>query len=164
MVVLTLQTRVAEQDGRALHELNAIERAREAFIRRLLVRDSPPIWSAELWSDSAQNLALQSHHSFSRQAQALSGYIERKGGSFVLQAVLFLAILFGLVGAGRRLRRLGGEEAGHAALIFDSPIATALVLSLLASSWIYPQAPRLFWAIVGRCGVDPDHPGGAQAH
>ena len=92
MVVLTLQTRVAEQDGRALHTLNAIERAREAFIRRLFVRDGPPIWSAELWSDSAQNLVAQSHHSFSRQVQALRGYVERKGGSFVLQAVLFLAI------------------------------------------------------------------------
>ena len=85
MVVLGLQTRVAEQDGRAIHTLNAIERAREAFIRRLFVRDGPPIWSAELWSDSAQNLVAQSHHSLSRQVQALRGYVERKGGSLVLQ-------------------------------------------------------------------------------
>jgi hypothetical protein len=155
MVALTLQTRVSEQDGRALHELNAIELAREAFIRRLLVRDSPPIWSAELWSDSAQNLALQGSHSFALQVQALSGYVERKGSRFILQAILFLAIFFSLVGAGRRVRRLGGEEAGQAALIFHSPFATALVLSLLASGWIYPQMPRLLSAIVGAAALIP---------
>ena len=155
MAVLSLQTRVAEQDGRAVHTLNAVERAREAFIRRLFVRDGAPIWSAELWSESAQNLVTQSHHSLSRQVQTLGGYLERKGSRLLLQGVLFLAILFGLVGARRTLRKLGGDEASHAARVFDSPVATALVLALLASSWIYPEAPRLFWAISGAAAMIP---------
>jgi small-conductance mechanosensitive channel len=155
MIALSLQSRVAEQDGRALHTLNAIERAREAAIRRLFVQDGTPIWSTALWSDSAPNLVAQSHHSLSRQVQALSGYVERKGNSFVLQAGVFLVILFGLVRAGRTLRRRGGDEARHAAPVFDSPVATALVLVLLASSWFYPQAPRLFWAISGAAAIIP---------
>jgi small-conductance mechanosensitive channel len=155
MVLLSLQTRVAEQDGRAIHTLNAIESARETVIRRLFVRDGSPIWGAELWSDSATNLVAQSQHSLSRQAQALGGYVGRKGSSFVLQAALFLAIWFGLVRAGRTLRKLGGDEASHAARVFDSPLATALVLALLASSWIYPEAPRLFWAISGAVAIIP---------
>jgi small-conductance mechanosensitive channel len=155
MVGLGLQTRVAELDGRSLHTLSVIERAREAFIHRLLVRDGPPLWSADLWSDSAQNLMAQSHHSFARQGEALRGYVTRKGGSLVLQAGLFLVILAGLAGASRTLRKLGGDEASRAARVFDSPVATALVLALLASSWIYPQAPRLFWAIVGAAAMIP---------
>jgi small-conductance mechanosensitive channel len=155
MVVLSLQTRVAEQDGRAIHTLTAVERAREAFIRRLAVRDGAPLWSAELWSESAQNLVTQSHTSLSRQVQALRGYVERKGGSFALQGVLFLAILFGLIGVRRTLQKLGGDEASHAARVFDSPLATALVLTLLASSWIYPEAPRLFLAISGAAAMIP---------
>jgi potassium-dependent mechanosensitive channel len=155
MVVLSLQTRVAEQDGRARHTLNAIERAREAVIRRLFVQDAPPLWSAALWSDSAPNLVAQSHHSLSRQVQALRGYVERKGSSFVLQAGLFVVILFGLIQAGRTLGRLGGDEASHAAPVFDSPVATALVLVLLPSSWFFPQAPRLFLAISGVAAIIP---------
>ncbi len=154
-VVLSLQSRVAEQDGRAIHTINAIERAREAFIRRLFVRDGSPIWSTELWSESAQNLGTQGYHSFSRQAQALRGYFERKGSRFVLLAGLLLAILFGLLRARRALRTLGGEAASHAAQVFDSPVATALVLALLASSWIYPEAPRLLAAITGAAAVIP---------
>ncbi|MGO8927849.1 MAG: mechanosensitive ion channel domain-containing protein [Limisphaerales bacterium] len=155
LVVLSLQTRVAEQDGRAIHTLTAIERAREAFIRRLAVRDGAPIWSAELWSESAQNLMAQSHNSLARQVQALRGYLDRKSGSLLMQGVLFLAILFGLIGVRRTLRRLGGDEASHAARVFDSPVATALVLALLATSWIYPEAPRLFLAISGAAAMIP---------
>ncbi len=155
MVILGLQTRVAEQDGRALHTLNAIERAHEAYIRRLAVRDGAPIWSAELWSASGQNLVTQSHNSLSRQVQALGGYLDRKGARLMLQALIFLALLFGLIGVRRTLRRLGGDEASHAARVFDSPIATALVLTLLASSWIYPEAPRLFLAISGAAAMIP---------
>ena len=154
-MLLTLQTQVTEQDGRALHELDAIETVREAYLRRLLVRDSPPIWSPQVWSESAQSLAQQGHRSLSRQVDALRSYIERKRGNIVLQALVFLAIVFVLAGVGRRLRRLGGEETGTSARIFDAPIATALVLSLLASSWIYPQAPRLFWAICGAVALIP---------
>jgi small-conductance mechanosensitive channel len=153
--VLSLQTRVAEQDGRALHTLTAIERAREAFMRRLFVRDGPPLWNAELGSESAQNLVAQSHNSLSRQVQALRGYLERKGAGLMLQGVLFLALCFGLIGVRRTLRRLGGDEASHAARVFDSPVATALVLALLASSWIYPEAPRLFLAIFGAAAMFP---------
>jgi potassium-dependent mechanosensitive channel len=154
-MLLTLQSQVTEQDGRARHELDTVETLREAYLRRLLARDSPPIWSPQVWSESAQNLAQQGHRSLSRQADALRSYIERKRGNIVLQALVFLAIVFVLAGVGRRLRRLGGEEAGSSARIFDAPIATALVLSLLASSWIYPQAPRLFWALCGAVALVP---------
>ena len=50
---------------------------------------------------------------------------------------------------------MGGDETSHAARVFDSPVATALVLALLASSWIYPEAPRLFWAISGAAAILP---------
>jgi small-conductance mechanosensitive channel len=154
-VLLTLQTHVAEQDGRAMHELQTIERVREAYLRRLLVQDSPPIWSPQLWSKSAQNLADQGQRSFSRQVQALKGYLQRKQARVVLQGMLFLAIFLALVAAGRKLRKLGGGQACDAAVIFDAPIATALVLALLASSWMYPQAPRLFWALCGAVALIP---------
>ena len=154
-LLLTLQTRVAQQDGRALHELNGIEAVREAYLRRLVVRDSPPVWGRELWSESTQALAQQSQHSFTRQVDALRGYLQRKQGKVVVQGGVFLAVLLFLIWAGRRLRALGGGEASHAARIFDAPIATALVLALLASSWIYPQAPRLFWALNGAVALIP---------
>jgi small-conductance mechanosensitive channel len=155
MAVLSLQTRVAEQDGRAIHSLRGIERAREAFMRHLFVRDAAPLWNQELWSSSTQDLVAQSHSSISRQVETLDRYVERKGGGFVLQAGLFLVILACLIGMRRVLRRLGGEEAGHAAPVFDSPVLTALVLALLASSWIFPQAPRLFLAISGAVAIIP---------
>ncbi len=154
-VVLSLQTQVAEQDGRSLHTLNAIDRAREAFYRRLFVRDGLPIWSAELWSESAQKLGAQSYESAGRQAQSLHGFAARRSGRLVLLGGLFLVILVGLLRARRVLGEPGGEAASLAGPVFDSPVATALVLAVLASSWIFPGPPRLFTAILGAVGIIP---------
>src|SRR5208283_2831266 len=96
-----------------------------------------------------QSVVEQGNHSLSRQMHALCGYAQRKEDTFLLQIIIFLAILSGLVWAGRKVRSLWAAEAGRVAPIFDVPIATALVLSLLASSWLYPQAPRMLWAILG---------------
>jgi small-conductance mechanosensitive channel len=37
----------------------------------------------------------------------------------------------------------------RAAPVFEMPFTAALILSLLASRWIFPQAPRLLWALIG---------------
>jgi potassium efflux system protein len=152
--VLTLQTRVTEQDGRVLHALATIGRSREAAISHILVRDSPPIWSRQFWS-APQSLLQEGHHWLALQVQALRGYVERTESRFVLHAAIFLALLCLLIGASRELRRRSGADVGSGARIFDAPCATALVLSLFASSWIYTQAPRLFLAISGAAALIP---------
>lgn len=155
-LVLTLQARVSEQDGRARHVLSLIERAHDAFIRRLLVRDSPALWSAQLWSETATNLAQQSNHSLGRQVQALRGYTERKGERLIVQAIIFLALAGGLILLGRTVRPLAAMQgSSRSSVVFDAPVVTALVLAFLASSWIYPQAPRLWWAILGAAALVP---------
>jgi potassium efflux system protein len=39
--------------------------------------------------------------------------------------------------------------------VFERPIATALILALLGSQWIYPEAPRLFWTVLGAFALIP---------
>lgn len=154
-LLLTLQNRVAEQDIKISQSLAAIDHARQDIVGHLLVRDSPPIWSSEL--RAGQKLAQESQHSFSRQYRALAAYTRRKPERFILHGAIFLVVLGLILWARRRLRRQGQEdsELKHAILVFEIPIATALVLSLVASSWIYPQAPRLLWAILGAAALVP---------
>lgn len=155
-LILTLQTRVNEQDARVNQSLNEIENTRQEIVGHLFVRDSLPIWSVELRSNATE-LAHESHYSLGRQWTALSAYANRKISRFVLHGIVFLCLVALVLWARRKLRQRSESEPGfkHGTLVFGTPIATALVLALVASSWIYPQAPRLLWAILGAAALIP---------
>jgi potassium-dependent mechanosensitive channel len=156
-LILKLQSQVTEQDARVSQSLSAIDHAREDIVNHLFVKDSVPVWSIELHPSTAENLAQEGRHSFSRQFAALEAYAQRKQFRFFSQAALFLALMFIIFWVRRKLPAQIGEdsELKHAVLVFEVPVATALVLTLVASSWIYPQAPRLLWAILGAAALIP---------
>jgi len=156
-LILTLQSQVAEQDARVSQSLGAIEHARQDIVTHLFVRDSLPLWSIQLHPNTAQDLAQQGRHSFTRQLAALRAYAQRKQERFYLHGALLLVLIAVVFWVRRKLPREGGEDSDlkHAVLVFEVPLATALVLALVASSWIYPQAPRLLWAILGAAALIP---------
>lgn len=159
--LLVLQGRVAAQNSRVTERLISIEQAREKALKELLVQDSPPLWTAVARSRSAPELMVQERDSYSRQFAALQGYWNREREAFLLHGLLFVALCSLLLWMGKKLRR---QAAAHpdeqpcladAALIFEMPIATGLVLSFLAARWIYPEAPRLLWALLGAVALVP---------
>lgn len=155
-LILTLQTRVNEQDARVNQSITQIENTRQEIVGHLFVRDSLPIWSLELRSNATE-LAHESRYSLGRQWTALSTYAKRKISRFVLHGIVFLCLVALVFWARRKLRERSESEPSlkQATLVFDVPIATALVLALVASSWIYPQAPRLLWAMLGAAALIP---------
>ena len=155
--VLALQSRVAEQNARWQDALAAIRRARDETLDRLLVRDSPPVWSAEVRSRANQNLLEQSRESFTAQLTTLGAYAQRQTLSFALHLGIILLFVAGLYWVRSRVRPWVADEPRLAgvARVFDLPVATALVLSVLVSGWIYPQSPRLLAAILGAAALVP---------
>ncbi|HZT58338.1 MAG TPA: mechanosensitive ion channel domain-containing protein, partial [Pyrinomonadaceae bacterium] len=155
--VLTLQNRVAQQQARVGGALSSIAQARDAALDRLFVRDSPPVWSAEVRARTGQSLVEQSRNSFSTQARALAAYAARQGVSFVIHALVFVVLLAALYRARRRVCARADEEGDlrHAARVFELPVAVAVVLSAVAAVWIYPQPPRIWWAILGAAALVP---------
>lgn len=155
-LILTLQTRVTEQDARVNQALNEIENTRQEIVGHLFVRDAVPIWSIELRTNTTE-LAHQSRYSLRRQWTALNTYAKRKISRFVLHGIVFVCLIALVLWARRKLRERSESEPGlkRATLVFDVPIATALVLALVASSWMYPQAPRLLWAMLGAAALIP---------
>jgi small-conductance mechanosensitive channel len=152
--LLTLLSQIGDLDARVSQMSATVERARVERLSRLFVRDSPGIWTS---STSSQSLAQAGQYSFSRQVKALRAYAERKKERFVMHGLLFVLLLGLLLAARRRVRQRAEHEAGlqHPGFFFEVPISTALLLSLLASGWIYPQAPRLLDAITGAAALLP---------
>jgi potassium efflux system protein len=156
-LVLDLQSQVGEQSARVSLAENAIAEARREMFQRLLVRDGPAIWSSGLWGKPWLALVEESQRSLLRQTSALAAYARRKPGRFLLHGLVLMVLSSFLVWTRRRLRAVRGREDGlrQATLVFEAPIATAIVLSVLISGWIYPQAPRLLWAMAGIATLIP---------
>ena len=154
---LTMQNRVGVQDARIADALRAVAQARDNMLSRLLLRDSAPIWSRTLLSRGAQELQEESLNSLSTQWAALNAYAERQGIRLALGVVVFVGLAMGLYWTRRRAQGLSVKKNGSTLKmsVFETPIATALLLSLLVSRWIYPQAPRLLWVMLGALALIP---------
>jgi small-conductance mechanosensitive channel len=152
---LTTQTRLAAQDARIIDALALITRARERTLTRLLTRDSPPIWESQI--RTPQNLQAESLTSFSTQWRALGSYLQRQLGRLLLGIAIFLALAVILTWARRHTRSVAGDSRATfpESHIFEMPLAAALLVTFLLARWIYPEAPRFLWAVLGALALIP---------
>ena len=152
---LTTQTRLAAQDARITDALALITRARQRTLSRLFTRDSPPIWGSQV--RSPQDLQAESLTSFSTQWTALGSYLQRQLGRVLLGIAIFLAVAAILTGARRHARSLAADSRATfpESQVFEMPLAAALLVTFLLGRWIYPEAPRLLWTVLGALALIP---------
>jgi small-conductance mechanosensitive channel len=156
---------VDEQQAKVAGEVEAVRAARDDAWNRLFERDGVPVW--ELGRSPAPTPAAEAtaagkavpvaQGSFARQDQAVRAYVRRHHTNVGLHVGLIVILAGGLGLASRWVRRWVEADPSlkRATLAFTAPVATALVLSLFAAVWIYPQAPRLFWAGLGAVALVP---------
>jgi potassium efflux system protein len=137
--------------------LYSVRQDRAAAFSQLFVRNGPPLWSVSIESNDKVGLFAQSRDSFASQLNAVAAYIQRRYENVGLQIALLVLLALGFFRLRLRLRLIAATDAAmkQVSLVFASPVGTALVLSLLLSALIYPQAPRLFWAMVGAAALIP---------
>ena len=154
---LRLQSRVTAQNFRITQSLDSIRTARDVTLSRVMHRDSVPLWDADLLTDAGARIAVDSQESRAAQITALEAYLDQNEHRFVLHAAIVALIAFLLYRVRRWIAAWSKTETGleRAAAVFAMPLATALVLSFLGASSIYPEAPRLLWAIVGLVALVP---------
>lgn len=154
---LRLQSRVAAQEFRATEALDAIRQARNASLARVFSRDAPPLWNEEALTRAGERIAGDSQETRETQWDTLRSYAERRSDRIYLHCALFALLAALLYWARRRLMAWVETEPGlqHAGAVVAYPIASALVLALIVSRWVYPQAPRLMWAIIGAAALIP---------
>jgi potassium-dependent mechanosensitive channel len=153
---LTLQNRVAAQDARIADALALIAQTRENALDRLFTPDSAPIWSLDLGSHGTRELRAESSDSIATQWYALSAYAARQTASFSVHTGIVIGLAAGLLWVRRRVQpRLENTGVACSAIVCETPIAAAFLLSMFFSRWFYPQAPRFLWALLGALALIP---------
>ncbi len=159
---------VDEQQAKVAGEVDAVRAARDDAWDRLFERDGVPVWElgraavpaaagtpAVTTAKGKRVPAAQG--TLGRQLQAVRAYILRHETNVGVHAGLIVLLAVGLWVAGRWVHRWAEADPSlkRATLAFTAPIATAFVLTFFAAVWIYPHAPRLFWAALGAGAVMP---------
>jgi potassium efflux system protein len=153
--VLTLQSRLSEEEARVRTALSSIEQAETRALKNIFVRDSRPIWSLE--TSLGTEWEKHSGESFSSQLKTSTAFTKRLPFTFLIHALFIVLIATALHWMRRRIRKLAEEKPDmeRALPILDLPVSTAFALSILIVPLIYAQAPRLIIAIMGAVTLIP---------
>jgi potassium-dependent mechanosensitive channel len=155
--LFAIEQAIDTQNARVLDVLDSVQQARDQAFKRLLVHDSPPIWKLFTSSNAGGKVARQGQDSLTRQFSEVRDYLSPRCDHLEGLGVLFLALATALLWINRRIQKWCREtpELAESTRVFASPIATALVLSLLVSVWIFPRAPRLLSAVIEAAALVP---------
>ena len=148
--MLSVESKLAEQEIAIRDMLTAVEQATGLARTNLFVQDTFPIWSPEFRSGMAHGLE-DSGESWSGQSALLKPYLASQVQKIMMQLVLVTVLIVGLFAARRKMREWAGNdpELKTAFQIFETPIASAFLVTLGVSSWFYPYAPNLWKGFMG---------------
>ncbi|MEP7147774.1 MAG: mechanosensitive ion channel domain-containing protein [Acidobacteriota bacterium] len=152
--IVALQSKIAEQKSRVDDAVKSIQQTRESLVDRLLVQDSPPMWSAGFWTRAR---AENPNESITGQWASLKEFATQNTGRLTVHFLIFLGFVGVLIFLRRFARPWVEEEPDlrKAAIIFSFPISTATILAIFLNGWIYSQTPQLLQAIFGAVVLVP---------
>ncbi len=152
--LLALQSGISEIETRSRTILEKIKTTRGQVLSDLFVRDGSPIWEPQEDVASFGELARRSWNSLVVQFTELRRYFAGHTERFAVHGLIFVLISGGLFWARGRVRPYVKKEPQlePAAQIFELPIVTGLIISVILSGRIYPESLRvlsaLLWAAV----------------
>lgn len=142
--VLALQDRAVKEIARCDEALARIARTGNALQGPLLARDALPIWSPEARTLMSEDVGQRLHEAMRDMVERMRDYLAGETARFPLQITLF-ALALGLILLARRRVRSADKQPSEAAAaqVFELPLSSALVVTLIPTGWIYTQPPRV---------------------
>ena len=153
----SMQNLVAAQAARTQTGLDTITKAADTARNELFTQDHPALWNPASLTSSGLGVVHQERLSLNAQFTALQTYLREKIGAVLVHLFMLAVFLMGFFWLRKTVSLRAKEEPSLqlAAQVFDVPLATALLLALLATWFLYPDAPRLLWSVVGAAALVP---------
>ncbi len=142
--LLTLQSRVSEQQLLAGDSIDRLRRAREDARGRLFEPERPPLWRELAAPRAHGSLREDLRAQLQGKLDALAAYARSRGSQLAATALVFLGLLVGVTLLDRRLARWT-EADPHlppGVRVFARPLSVALLATLALAPWLFALAPR----------------------
>ncbi|WP_192804915.1 mechanosensitive ion channel family protein [Noviherbaspirillum aerium] len=149
--VLALQGRATDIGTQLADIRRMLADASERAVTRLLYRDSAPLWTSAFWAAWLRSFSVEAGENLVNQAVALGDYARTHARNFIFHAGFLGLLVIALSAARSRVNSLCESDEGlkRNRQIYDMPVVTALLLSMLFSTWFYPRPPRALWLMMG---------------
>lgn len=142
--VLGLQGELAGELARCDEVLAQVSKAQASAVEGLFAKESPPIWSADLW-DRAPAALPHSLQVISRGFWLnILRYLRDPAGGMPLHVALFAVFAAAACALRHRNRRStpSGKGGSSAATVFDRPFSAALMVALIVATGELSQTPE----------------------
>jgi small-conductance mechanosensitive channel len=148
--LLTLQVKVGENLATVEAASTRVTQAMSADMSTLFRRDRPALWHILREDVSLAELPAQVRDSAVPQLRVLGHFAGDRYRGILLHVGLLAVLLVFTVVARRRIH--AWEAAGTVdpvLRVFDLPISTALIVTLLLSDWVYARSPMIAVNVMG---------------
>jgi potassium-dependent mechanosensitive channel len=135
--------------------LMLVAKGRQDVVNRLFVKDSSPVWITRSSPQWAAQFIDDAQESIFRQWDALRAYVDRNTVRIVFHVILLGTLMAGFYWVRRRQPLKQTSGSSEFIILSHAPFSAAFVLSFIFLRWIYPEAPRLWWAILGTTAIVP---------
>ena len=155
--VYSMQNKVSAQDARAAASLVTINKAIENARGELFKQNHPPLWNPEAFFPPDGSIVVQERESFHTQLEALKTYLREKFGAVLVHVFLLALLVMGFIWMRNTIRARAQDEPAlePTARVLEAPLAMAVLLALLATPVLYPEAPRLLNAMIEAIALIP---------
>ena len=155
--LLVMLTRLSSVDAKVQETLAQLSQARQEQVGKILVHDAEPLWRADLSKLRITSLSRDTLASLQAQWRTLSDYATHNGERFLEHFLCLGLIYFGLRWARTRVTPWAEQEPTlqRPADIFNTPLATGILLTVLLGGWFYPQPPAVLQAMLAAAALFP---------
>jgi potassium-dependent mechanosensitive channel len=143
VAVLDLQSQVAKRVALCNSVLVEIAQAQQKAVAGILVRESPQIWRAELWTDALTLLPERIPKVAARYRADVLGYLFDPSRGMPWHGEVFVLLVVVFLGARWRLSRwnAAGDTSSSAVMVLNHPIAAASLVTFVIAASPYSQMP-----------------------
>jgi potassium efflux system protein len=131
--LLDLQSKIAQQVARCGTALAQIAQVQESAVGGILSRDGSNIWNPDLWARARASFDARVPKIRATYRADLRRYLSDPAMKMPLHIGLFIVLSLVFLAAGRQFKRwaASGEGVTRATIVFDHPLAAALLITLM---------------------------------
>ena len=155
--LLDLQSKIAQQVARCGTALAQIAQVQESAVGGILSRDGSNIWNPDLWARAKASFDARVPKIRATYRADFLRYLSDPAMKMPLHIGLFIVLSLVFLAAGRQFKQwaASGEGATRATIVFDHPLAAALLITLMVATRHASPLPGTLKELFDAVGLVP---------